>query len=88
MSQIIPAAWMLAQFLKFTGVAIVFCGVALFGWHFIGANGRAARDQVGSSDVMVWGGIGAKRGFKIFVLGILVHLSGFFLGMLLSGMAR
>src|SRR4051812_1194400 len=87
MRLIISTAWMLSTLFIFGGVAIAFCGVAIFGWHFIRANHRAAQDQVGGTELVAWGGAGAKQGFRVFAAGLLVHLSGFVTGIILSSLA-
>jgi hypothetical protein len=87
MDQFITSAWMLSTLLLFTGVAVAFSGVGIFGWHFIWANGRAAQEPQGSYTTVAWGGMPAKLGLKILAAGVLTHLSGFFLGMALSGLA-
>lgn len=84
-AHIVTAAWMLSTTLFYLGVAVGFTGVAIFGWYFIGANARAAHAR--GSDTMVWGGAGAMQGRNIALGGLLLHIAGYVLGMVLSGLA-
>ncbi len=80
-------AWLLSTSLFYSGVALALAGVGMFGWFFIGANAVAARTSKGSDTAFVWGGPKARRGLKVFAVGVLVHLSGYLLGAALSSLA-
>ena len=53
----------------------------------IRANARAAQQLDSGHSAVAWGGMPAKMGLKILAAGVLVHLTGFFLGMALDGLA-
>jgi hypothetical protein len=59
--------------------------VALFGWHFVRANARAARKDAGDDAPVAWGGAGAMQGLKILGLGLGVQFAAFVLMLLLPG---
>ena len=85
MNNILDVAWSLSAILKFGGIAVALAGVAIFGWYFVRANARAARNESEEGASVAWGGAGAKIGIKILGLGILLQIAAFLLAVVLPG---
>ena len=85
MKIILDLAWMLSSVLKFGGLALALGGVAMFGWYFVRANARAARNDVGANAAVAWGGADAMKGVKLLALGLAVQVAAFVLILLLPG---
>jgi hypothetical protein len=76
----IHLSWIMMTVFRFTGIALVFAGVTLFGVYFIGANARATD---GCIPVSSWKSAGAKRGMQIVALGTLMLLAAFKISLLM-----
>jgi hypothetical protein len=61
--------WILVTGLRFSGVAVMFVGFAIFGVYFVGENARAARSGDGAIPASSWQGAGPRTGMVIFALG-------------------
>jgi hypothetical protein len=79
MKTLLAAAWSFSFLLSFGGVAVVWAGVAVFGWYFLQANVTSARSGSGAVPWKSWRGRGPKRGIWIFAAGALVLLVAFLL---------
>jgi hypothetical protein len=77
MNLVLHLAWLLMTLLRFAGVAVIFAGVALFGIYFIGGNARTRDGKVPPSS---WMGPGPKKGVRIFILGVLMLLLAYVIG--------
>ena len=55
MKTVLDAAWMINTALKYCGLAVALGGVAVFGWYFVRANARAARDDMNEDAPVAWG---------------------------------
>jgi len=62
-------AWTILGLIRYASLAVALAGVAVFGWHFVGINGRAAKAGSGDIPVESWRGPGAVTGIKLVVLG-------------------
>jgi hypothetical protein len=79
MTQAIKAASILYSTLKIGSLIFALAGVAVFGWYFVRANTRAARDVSEKNAGVSWGGNGAKIGVRVLVFGLLLQLPAFLL---------
>ena len=79
---LLNAAWALYSVLKFAGLAIAIIGVAIFGWYFVRANARAARNADKNASI-AWGGAGATVGLKVIAFGLAMQVTGFLLALVL-----
>ncbi len=86
MKTLLDIAWMFCGLLKYGGLAVALGGVVIFGWHFVRANARAARQTVDENTV-AWGGPGAMLGVKVLAVGVAVQVVAFVLMLLLPGRA-
>jgi hypothetical protein len=80
---LLDAAWMLAKVLSFGGLVVALAGVGVFGWHFVQANGEAAKAH--DNHAVVWGGQGARTGLLILAGGVAMALFAVFLRLVLPG---
>jgi len=77
---ILHLGWMLMTVLRFSGVLVVFAGVALFGVYFIGGNARSKNGTVPRSS---WLGAGPKQGMRISAWGLLMLAAAFVLSLMM-----
>jgi hypothetical protein len=82
MTEFLRHAWLLIKLASFGGVAVAVAGVAIFGWHFILINARAARegDEIPAAS---WRGKGAMLGIGTLALGITMQVTSFILATML-----
>jgi hypothetical protein len=85
MNNILDAAWLLPSILKYAGIIVALGGVAIFGWYFVRANARAAREEDAEGGSVAWGGAGAKTGIKVLGLGMALQIAAFLLAVVLPG---
>jgi hypothetical protein len=83
MEFLLDAAWMSAKVMSFGGLVIALAGVGVFGWHFVQANGEAARGH--DNHAVVWGGQGARTGLLILAGGVAMAVLAVILRLVLPG---
>ena len=67
-------AWIAMTVLRLAGIAVVFAGVALFGYYFIAGNAQASDGAVPRSS---WLGAGPQQGMRIVAMGAFMLLGAF-----------
>jgi hypothetical protein len=65
--------------MRFTGLPVMFVGVAVFGVYFVGGNARAARSGDGAIPATSWLGAGPMTVMAAFALGSFMLLCAFVL---------
>ncbi|HWF64180.1 MAG TPA: hypothetical protein VN685_06180, partial [Rhizomicrobium sp.] len=60
MTDPLTVAWIFARWLSLGGLAVAVAGVAVFGWHFVLINARAARAGMNTVPGKSWRGKGAR----------------------------
>ena len=83
MTVALDIAWTIVSLIRYTSLAAVFLGVAVFGKNFIGINARAAQTESGDIPVESWRGPGAVNGFKLVGLGFALLVVSLFIAALL-----
>ena len=76
-------AWTIVSLIRYGSLAVVLLGVAVFGWNFVGINGRAAQTESADIPVESWRGPGAMAGVKLVGLGFAILAASFLLAALL-----
>ncbi len=77
MAILLSIAWGLVPILKFGGVIIGIAGVAIFGFHFIRENARAARGRGNAIPRAAWRGNGPNLGIRVLAAGVLLQIAAF-----------
>ena len=83
MNVFLDIAWALVVILRYGSLAVVLLGVAVFGWHFVGINARAAQTERADIPVESWRGTGARAGVKLMALGFAILAASLLLSVLL-----
>ena len=83
MIEILHYVWLLTRLFNLGGVAVAFAGVAIFGWHFILINARAARAGMNRIPGKAWQGKGAKFGLVVLAIGVSMQVVSFILATML-----
>ena len=76
-------AWTIVSLIRYGSLVVVLLGVAVFGWNFVGINGRAAQTESADIPVESWRGPGAMAGVKLVGLGFAILAASFLLAALL-----
>jgi hypothetical protein len=82
-TELLHVAWILDKVLSYGGLAVALAGVAIFGWHFVLINARAARAELDKIPGTAWRGKGAKLGFRLLATGVAMQVASFVLAMML-----
>ena len=83
MTDFLHHTWLLARLFSMGGLAVAFAGVAIFGWHFVSINARAARVGMNNIPGKSWHGKGAKFGLRALAIGVALQLASFVLATIL-----
>ena len=83
MTEFLHYSWLLTRSLSLGGLAVALAGVAIFGWHFVLINARAAR--IGNSGIpgKAWQGTGARFGLVLLAIGVSMQIVSFILATML-----
>ena len=85
MNYLLGAAWVLIKFLSYGGFAVALAGVAVFGWHFVRINARAAERGGPDIPLEAWRGTGAMRGLYILACGAGMQIASMLLAVIVPG---
>ena len=85
MTLVLNIAWVLIKIFSYGGIAAAFAGVAVFGFHFVRLNARAARTDSSAVPSDSWRGRGAMLGMTILAAGAGMQLAAYLLSAVLPG---